>query len=419
MRKYFLSFAMTLLLALAIVPAAFAATDVSNETELNNAITANNTINLTTDISVSDTVVVDQAVTINGNGHAITAAVDKIALKVTASGVTIDGLTVNTSSSSTAQQYNGYAIQCTAPDLVVKNSTLTSYTRGIDFSPASGDEPTLEVENTIIKNTGIDNYDTNVNYAYDCRGIATNNVKNGYIYIDSSQILGFRYSINAMVSPSDSTNPNSIRDGAGTIFDVYDTTIKGWTALNIWSADTEFYFTDCDLVGINKQSGATNHYSTIMANDMIYGHQENKASVVTFIGGSVTAARLGVCDETLFNVDYEFETEYVFERNASNQPVALKYYGPENEEGVIPQIIHGWNFHYLYENNQTMVNNYLDNKVTGFEDSDGSLLNVSLFGGTVEQYYASVGQVAPNALQASVLDSDDALYRQNHIGGDV
>lgn len=408
MKKYFLSFAMTLLLALAIVPAAFADDTSGLQNLIDNA--TGNEITLQQDYNLTDTVNVNKAITINGNGHSVTAPADTIALKVTASGVTIDGLTVNTSSTSTAQQYNGYAIQCTASDLTVQNCQLNSYTRGIDFVPTNGNGATLNVSNTVIKNAGITDYDTNVNYGYDCRGIATADVKAGNVTITGGEILGFRYSLNPIITPAQS----NLRDGNGTTFTVTGTTIKGWTALNMWSANSTYKFVDCNLVGINKQSGATNHYSVIMVNNGIYGNQENKESTVIFEGGSITGVKYGECDETIFNVDNEYKTNLVFTEDEDEEPVRINCYSVDNVAGVYPYVANVWNFYYLDalldpEVAAAKVEKYMNEHVTGYDDY------TIIIAGTLADYS---GTLATNTV-AMVEPEIAWISSEEHTGGDI
>lgn len=419
-KKSLMLTAFAAMMTLATATAAFAAdSTVSNETELKNAVStaqSGDTITLSSDITLSSVLEIETGITLDGADFAITAPENVNALSITADDVTVKDLEINTSVATTNDQYKGYGITATGSNLTVTGCTINAESRGIDFRPTDTGA-TLNVEDTIIKNTMVTDYNKSANYSLDARGIATSNVKDGYIYIDGSQILGFKYSINALADVADPDNPNSIRDGQGTIFDVYDTTVKGWTALNIWSADTDFYFTDCNLVGINTQSGATNHYSTIMANDMIYGRQEGKTSTVTFYGGDVTAVKLGACDQSLFNVDYEFETEYVFEQDDYGNPVALNYYGPENNEGQPVHYIHTWNFHFLYAGNEAKTTEYLNSKVTGFENENGELLYVTLNGGSLTEYDNMLSGISTNALLNDVEVQN--LSKQHFVGGDI
>lgn len=394
MKKKFLSLLTALCLMLCMAPAALAADESGLQDLINNAA-AGSTIELTSDYNLSEPVIINKAITINGNGHSVTGASGQNAFNATVGNVTLNNLTINASGI-------GYGINSTGSSLTVNNCNINVTERGINFYPTNGSNATLDVSGTVIKNTAVSDYDTSVNYSGNNRGIATADVIGGTITIEDSDILGFKYSINAVVTPDEVTG---LRDGNGTLFSVSNTFIKGWTALNIWSANTDFIFTNCSLVGINTLSGASNGFSTIKANDGIYGGQTNKASYVQFIGGAVTAVKYGSASQTVFNVDQECQTEFAFTKNGDVN-VWVKYFGPENVAGSTTRYIYMWNF--SPDADTAAVNSYLTDKVSG-EDTDE---NVSLSGGTLEEYAAEIAA-------ASILDapSAEATISMGHIGG--
>lgn len=378
-RKQLFSLLTALCLMLAMAPAAFAADSSGLQTLIDNA-SAGSTIELTSNYTLTEPVTINKAVTIDGNGYSVTAASGQNAFNVTASGVTLNRLTITASGS-------GYGVNSTGSSLTVSNCAINAAARGINFYPENNPGATLNVSGTIIRNSAVSNYNTTANYSGDNRGISTADVLGGTVTISDSSILGFKYSINAMVSP-ESSAAVSLRDGQGTVFSVSGSTIKGWTALNIWSAATSFTFTDCTLVGINALSGVSNANSTIQANDGIYGGNTAKSSTVKFIGGSVTAAKLSTAPQSVLNVDVELQTKYIFEQyynedSEENEQVAVNYYGSENTAGSYEREVLMWNFN--PETTDEVAENYLSTMVSGNNEN-----NVSLFGGTVDEYTNAV-----------------------------
>ncbi|MEE0511642.1 MAG: pectate lyase-like adhesive domain-containing protein [Peptococcaceae bacterium] len=314
MKKYLLTFAMGLLLALALAPAAFAA-DVSNQEEFEAAITEGNTINLTTNITFTSTVEVDKSVTINGNGHAInfSGSGSNYALKILADNVTLDGVTIDAASS-------GYGVYITGSNPTLNNCDVYADERGVSFDPTVKANAAITLNNTNIYNTEVSNYDTQAHQG-DYRGLATYNLDNGTVTMTGGGIYGFAYSINALVDEDD----DGLRDGNGTDFLITNATIKGWTALNMWSADSNYTFTNCQLVGINTSNGPTDGFSTIMANDAYVGNEANE-SVITIRGGSVISKQYGTAIQTPFGVDASLQTKFVFEQYDDIDAVSIDIY---------------------------------------------------------------------------------------------
>lgn len=377
MKKRFFSLLMAFCLMLSLAPAAFAANaTVTTADQLTNAISsasAGDTITLGANITLTDTVIIDKAVTIDGSGHTLTAG-DFTAVKITASGVTL------------------------------KNMNIQTDVTGINFD-ASGltGKPTLDVVDTNITKTTVDQQ-TGVCYITDNRGINTTNVKGGIVTISGCKIIGFKYGINPIIVPE---SGSSLRDGNGTIFDVFDTVVKGWTALNMWSANTEYYFTDCTLIGVNNLSGDSNNYSVIIANDGIYGNVPNTASTVTISGGSLTAVKYGESDQTVFSVDNEYKTDFVF---TSENPVSIKCYRSENT--ATQRFAHVWNFYFFDYiinpgNAEKKAAQYMKDHVTGYSDD-------MVTAGTISEYESTV------ALMSCADDGELRLEQtaeQGHVGG--
>lgn len=363
---------------LSLVPAAFAAgTDVTTEESLRTAVASGGTVTLGANITLTSPLEINTAVVIDGTTakYSITAPSGQNAINASASGVEVKNLKINVSG-------NGYGVNSTGSSLTVTNCEISAVKRGISFYPTNGTGAALTVTGTTIKNPNISNYDTSAQYG-DYRAVATNNIKKGTVTISNSSLLGYGYSINALVA-NDSTG---LRDGDGTVFNITNTTIKGWTALNMWSANTKFNFTNCTLVGVSTLSGGSNNYSTIQANDGMYGSKTDKSSTVTFVGGSITAVKLGSSGQTVLNVDAELQTKYVFEafyneEEEADEPVVVSYYGPENTADSAVYKVMMWNFYPMTTPEKSQL--YLDTMVSAAEGS------VFLVGGTVDEYTRAV-----------------------------
>lgn len=373
MKKRLLSLLTALCLMLTLAPAAFAAdTAVTTEEQLNAAISSasqNDTITLGADITLSKPVTVDKAAIIDGAGYTLTSD-NFIAIKITASGVTI------------------------------KNVNIETDSHGIHFDANGLTNPTLDIIDTNISKITVDEL-TGVCYGADNRGINAYNVKGGTVNIKDCEILGFKYALNPVVDPVSSTN--SLRNGNGTTFNITGTTIQGWTALNVWSAKTTYNFTNCHLWGVNKFSGGSNDYSTIMANDNIYGSDKNYASTINIIGGDVNAVRYSESQQTAVYVDSQLITQIFFQENDDGDTVKINCYGTEGYPASV----------FMFQGflSDTSCQSYVSK--TGYYDY-----------AEATNYIITLPETA--VLCDDVQDNDIALLQQDititndmHIGGDV
>ncbi len=350
MKKRMLSLLMALCLMLTLAPAAFATDATMTQTELKNAISnaqSGGTVELTGDVTLTSTLEITKPIVLDGKNFTITGAsgVNTIYFK----GVAGTVKNVNIVSGR-------YAIVGTGSSLDVDTCDITAAKGGISFEPTV-ENTTFRVNKTIIRNSNVTDYDNTADYGADNRGICTYNVKKGTVTISDCQIYGFKYGINPVVDPVSTTN--TLCDGNGTTFTVTGTIVKGWTALNVWSANTTYTFTDCTLVGINTLSGSWNGFSTIRINDGIYGGRTDKRALITIKGGRVVAKQLGSAIETAFTVDRELQTNFSFQLNNGNK-VAIDLYVPAGGEAAV--------FCFDPDVSETAANTYLSAKVRGFTD---------------------------------------------------
>lgn len=302
---------MAALLTAAFVPAAFAA-DTMTQAELETAINQadpGDTVEVTGDVTLNSPISIDKALTLDGNGYTLTATYtdDAVLKTTTAALVTIQNLTID----STQAAFDLVHAQA---HVIFKDSTLMAQARGIRYMQ-SGDSTSSELilDNTKVLNNGKPadaSYDTWTDHNQ-TRGIslwgmndATITVKNG------SEILGYSYAFN-MVGD---TNSDGVRDYHDSTINVIDSTIKGWTAFNVWCANSTINITNSYLKGINNSNGLSDGFATIVVNDDIYGNGWGRAAANKFNikGGTITSYRSGLATEQLFRIDNEGVTKVNF-----------------------------------------------------------------------------------------------------------
>lgn len=356
MKKRFLSLLMVFCLMLSLAPAAFAVDEpVTTEAALTSALssaTAGDKITLGADITLTTPLTIGKAVTIDGTAEKYAITYDgtdteyAITINAGVTGVTLKNLNITAP--------NGVNVLATGA--TIDNCNINAYRRGINFYlEGTNSGATLDVNNCNILNTRAEDA-SGVYYSIDNRGIATGNITNGTINITGGEISGFKYSINPVIDPV-----NGLRDGDGTEFNVTGTTVWGWTALNIWSANTTYTFTDCTLVGVNKFDDATssNDYATIMANDNICGGDSDYAPVVEIVGGEIAAVRYGASQQTAVYVDANCFTAVNFSKDENQNNVIMSLYGTATYQAAA--------FMFSYTVSDTDVNNYVES--SGYYDN--------------------------------------------------
>lgn len=322
MKKILITVTMALAMVAFAAPAFANDVYVSSGAELKEAAASaedGDVIYLQNNITLSSPVIFDNAVTIDGTSakYEINGIKSDVNFKVGAD-TTVQNLKLNATG-------NVSAIVVQGSGSAVKNCDINTELNGINFYATGLNNPTITITNCTIKNSLVSNYDRPVSYPNDSRGLSLNNVIEGNVDVDNCQIYGFAYSINALVDTAGNSN---VRDGNGTVIDVTESTIKGWTALNMWSANTMYNFTDCNLYGINTYNSPYQNFSTIKLNDP-YGNATNLDSTVTFNGGYIAAYQYGSSLETPFGTESE-ETKVQFNMNENGDFVQCMIYHPAN-----------------------------------------------------------------------------------------
>lgn len=305
---------------MALAMTAFAAPAFADDTSglqdlINNATSG--TVTLDKDYTITDTIEIDDGITINGNGKAITYSGNGSALSVTAQeAVVLNDVDVTAASSG------AYAISLTSsqPDLTLTDCVINANNRGINMYPSGGCEGgKLVVSDTDINNTQITDY-VNQTTVGDTRGIALFDVKNSSIKIENgSSINGFGYCVNVS-----GTLVNGIRDGQDTKIEVTDSAIQGWSAFNVWSCNMTFDLTNSTFKGINRLDSEWNNFATIVMNNGIYNGNAANANVVNIKGGNIQAYAFGTAGHCDFLETSECMTQYNFS-TYNNAPVYCYY----------------------------------------------------------------------------------------------
>lgn len=300
---------------------------VNTEEELIKAISAGASYSLVTlgqDIKLTSTLYISSGVTISGGTakHALTYeenAADGAIVVNTNDPVVMDNLTVNITNANA----RGIKIASRSPKFTFNNSVLNACFRGIWVGDGCDSNCVITVSNSIIQNNQIPSGKTYDNWSYlgDARGIALWDMNNSSVEVLNSSILGFGYSINL----AGTKDTNGIRDYNDTNVNVTDSTIKGWTAFNVWSARTNFNITNSYLKGINTSNGPTDGFATIVVNDDIYKYGWGGADANNFIitGGTITSYRTGEANERLFRVDNRGVTKVNFQKRNNRTPVSI------------------------------------------------------------------------------------------------
>lgn len=361
MKKKMLSIVLTFCLLFSLVPAVHAEEGTENVTTLEQLTAALadetvSTIILDNDISLgTEPLTISRGVTIDGTTaknsiNYVTDDQTAYTITVSASGVTLKNLTINNENG-----LNG--VNATSTELTIENCYINASRRGVNMNPsASLSTPSLLMVNTDIINP-LAGEQYGVYYATDNRGLALNNVKQGAVTVIGGNISGYKYAINVVVG-TDNTN----RDAEGTSLTFFNTNVRGWAALNLWSAATSVTFNNCELTGVNCYSGGANDFATIKLNDGIYNGNAQKYSTVKFVGGSIISEQHGSNTQMSFSIDSERFTKLVFDQEYSTQQTPVELFN------IVPQGVSFVNFGFAPDTTEAEMSAYLEDNITGLEN---------------------------------------------------
>ena len=218
-----------------------------------NAAQENDIIEVLKDSMETKSIEIKAGITIKGNGHTITFELSDransfISIK-TSNKVVVDNIKIEGNA-------RGFAIDNPKHNFTLNNSTLTIMDRGVSISSDSNENSALNINNCIIQQKGITNYNEEVPNNGNSRGISLWQYQNSNISIKDTTIQGFTYVINTASQVSFS----------GTKLTIDKCILKGRAGLNVWDKDFNIEVTNSEILGINNQSGPTESFADIVLN---------------------------------------------------------------------------------------------------------------------------------------------------------
>ena len=261
------------------------------------AAQSGSTVVLQGNAALTETLSIDKGLTIEGSGFTVTAEGLAPAIQVsTSEPVVIKNLTL------TGVQ-RGIKMNNSAVNLALTGCTINASLRGIDSPSLEYSGISLVLDNTAINCSDVSDYDTQVKYDQSCRGISLWNIKDSQVILkNSSSINGFSYCINVSGAQSES----GVCDTTGLKVDVVDSTLHGWTGLNIWGSSAVYTIKGSTVKGINTSSAPSNSFAAIVFNDDIYDQFAQAHSVnntLTIADSTITNFQGGSCTENLLRID--------------------------------------------------------------------------------------------------------------------
>ncbi|BAK43670.1 InlB B-repeat-containing protein [Eggerthella sp. YY7918] len=274
--------------------------DTTSYTSLADAIAAaeaGDTVTLLADATISEKLVINKRLTLDGAGKTITATgLNPVIELNTTDEVTISKLTVTGAK-------RGLAL-CPGVHVTLIGCTLNVSERGIDSQKdIPYENMSIILDNTVINNSGVSNYETQTTYHTDSRGISLYNSKNSVVKVQNeSSINGFAYCVNV----SGRENSNGVRDTEGLKVEVVDSVLRGWAGFNVWGSLAEYSIISSTVKGINTQNEGANSFAAIVFNDDIYDqfaqtHAEN--NILNITDSTITNYQGGSCIEDLLRID--------------------------------------------------------------------------------------------------------------------
>lgn len=212
------------------------------------------TVEVLNDSVESQTISVDKGIIINGNGHKIIAnsltGSNAAILINTSNAIVINNIIIETNT-------RGIAINRNVHNFTINNSTLNVGQRGITVNTDDNENSLLNVNDCIIQNKNVINYDEEVPNV-DYRGISLWEYKNSTITIKNTTIQGFAYVINV-------TAPSSVYDSTNTNLIIDNSILKGRAGINYSnSVGYNINIKNSEILGINNQNGKSERFADIV-----------------------------------------------------------------------------------------------------------------------------------------------------------
>lgn len=263
---------------------------VMDENTFRQAVANGGTVNLTGNVTLTgNTLNIEKAVTIDGaDTYSITyTGTAQNAFQITTDEqVTFQNVTIN----ATASGKRAICLYADTPHFAFVNGVINADERaiwmksGVDVQPGIG--AVITISNSEILNSRIpddktyDNW-TTAGSAY--RGVALWNLRDADVSVINTDILGFSYAF-YLGGDAKSVNLNgnvrTVRDYENTLVTLGNCELKGWAAVYSWAARATITIGDTEMLGINNvASGGANSFATIVIDDGIYGAAPASSSV--------------------------------------------------------------------------------------------------------------------------------------------
>ncbi|MEA5019233.1 MAG: hypothetical protein VB027_02585 [Gordonibacter sp.] len=262
------------------------------------AAKAGETVTLLADAKIDATLVLDKAITVGGAGYAVQADDLNPAIKITTNdAVAFSNLTLNGAK-------RGIDLIAAGAQVALTQCTFNVVDRGITMSSGAYDNVSLALDATALNCTRVSDYEKEAALDQNCRGISLWNIKNSQVTLrNGSSLNGFSYSINVS---GDADPQSGVADTAGLVVTVDNSTIRGWTGMNVWGSLGTYNIMNSTIKGVNTSSAATNSFAALVFNDDIYdlfenAHAEN--NTLNISDSTITNYQGGSAVEELLRID--------------------------------------------------------------------------------------------------------------------
>ncbi|MDE6285127.1 MAG: hypothetical protein K2M17_05220 [Bacilli bacterium] len=217
------------------------------------ASSTSDTVEILMDTTETQSISIDKGITINGNEHTIMAkslsGTNAVFVINTEDKTVINNINIETNT-------RAVALNISKHDFTINGSNLKVGQRGITVNTNDNRDSVLNVNDCIIQNTNVSDYDKEVP-GNDYRGISLWQYQDSKITIKNTTVEGFAYVIN--IAPMDYSYQ-------GTEIIIDNSVLKGRAGLNIWGSNLKIDLTNSEIVGINNFGGSTEDFADIVLN---------------------------------------------------------------------------------------------------------------------------------------------------------
>ena len=241
--------------------------------------------------------------------------------------------------------------------MTIEGSTIKAFRRGINFVPLNN-ESELTVNNTIIQNPNLDDYNTEtVSVNDDTRGISLGNANMSTVELIGVAIYGYSIALNN----TGSTNYEGIYDSYGSYVIINDCNFISSIVINNWASNITYDVYNSSFTSVNN---IDNDYASLIMNNAT-SSDYNELVTLNFTESSFIYNKInGYGGGIIFLPQYSDFFYINFNGNnvvqyVSSDIVVFKYY--------------------VFNNLDAWINNNLSG-IQNINVSDSSYSNVAIFG---------------------------------------